>query len=294
MKIKSNKDAALKSGFILSALSLAVAGALGAQSAFAETGARQMEEILVSARRKTESLEDVPVAVSAFSADQIKDRGIETEADLQSSTPGLMIRVTNSSNQLNYSLRGQTVDSFSNSQPAVLAYINEVQTTGVSASSFFDMESIQVLKGPQGTLFGRNATGGAVLYQTKAPDDELGGYVKVGMGNFSNKEVEAAINVPLNDQWAARIAGLTHERDGWQKNLYNGDDLASIDTDNVRFSLSYTGDRLENKFSAYFGEHGGKTEGLRLTSAYMVGDTNPRTGVPVGDQLFATTAVPHF
>lgn len=285
-----------KPNFLLSAIAVAVCGVVGAQGVSAEVVSkkelRQLEEIMVTARRKSESLQDVPVAVSAFGAEQIKERGIETEADLQASTPGLMVRVTNSSNQLNYSLRGQTVDSFSNSQPAVLAYVNEVQTNGVSASSFFDMESIQVLKGPQGTLFGRNATGGAVLYQTKRPDQDFGGYVKVGLGNYGNQEVEAAINVPLTDTLAMRLSGLTRERDGWQKNLYNGDDLASIDTDNIRFSLSYTGDKLENHFSAYFGDHGGKTEGLRLSSAYNVGDTNPKTGVPVGDQLFATFLYP--
>lgn len=193
MDTKKTHQSLLKSGLLLSSLSVAISGIVGAQLAHAEEGEagakRSIDEVVVTARRKEESLQDVPIAVSAFGAEQIKQRGIDTEADLQVSTPGLQVRVTNSSNQLNYSLRGQTVDSFSNSQPAVLAYVNEVQTTGVSASSFFDMESIQVLKGPQGTLFGRNATGGAVLYQAKRPENEFGGYVTAGIGSFDARGV---------------------------------------------------------------------------------------------------------
>ena len=130
------------------------------------------------------------------------------------------------------------------------------------------------------------------MYQTKAPDDVFGAYVKAGVGSYSSKEIEGAINVPLGDQWAFRLAGLIRERDGWQDNLYNGDELASIDTKNARFSLSYRGDRLENQFVAYYGDHGGKTEGLKVRNAYNNGDTNPNTGVPVGDVLFATDLYP--
>ena len=262
----------------------------GAEAQGGASAERVLAEITVTARRRTESLQDVPLAVSSINAEQIRQRGIQSEADLQASVPGLMVRVTNSSNQLNYSLRGQTVDSFSNSQPAVLAYVNEVQAGGVTTSSFFDLESVQVLKGPQGTLFGRNATGGAVLYQTKAPTDQFGGYFRAGAGNFSNLQFEGALNVPLSDAWAMRIAGLIRERDGWQKNLYNGDDLASIDTTNFRFSLGYTGDSVENQFVAYVGDHGGKTEGLRVRNAYtclmtgggvcLQGESNPNK--PVG------------
>lgn len=262
-----------------------------------------VEEVLVTARRRSESLQDVPIAVSSLNSEQIRQRGIQTEADLQASVPGLMVRVTNSSNQLNYALRGQTVDSFSNSQPAVLAYVNEVQAGGITTSSFFDLESVQVVKGPQGTLFGRNATGGAVLYQTKTPTSEFGGYLRGGLGNYSNQQLEGAINVPLSDTWAVRVAGLLRERDGWQKNLYNGDDLASIDTENVRLSIGYTGDKLQNQFAAYYGDHGGKTEGLRVRNAYtclvagggvcLQGEPNPNNpSVDVGDLLFATELYP--
>ena len=290
----------------LLSMAMAIAGISGVppMAAAQDERAINLEEVIVTARRKTESLEDVPVAVTAFGPQQIQERGIRTEADLQVSTPGLMVRVTNSSNQINYSLRGQTVDSFSNSQPAVLAYVNEVQTGGVTGNFFFDLQSIQVLKGPQGTLFGRNATGGAILYQTRLPEQEFGGYVKVGAGSFSNQDIEGAVNVPLGESWAFRLAGMTRERDGWQDNLYNGDELASIDTDNIRFSLAFNGERLQNQFMAYYAEHGGKTEGLRVRNAYncleaspeglcLRGEPNPNNpSVDVGDLLFATVLYP--
>ena len=262
------------------AIAIGVASAFSNADASAEEAAsegslRAIEEVVVSARRREESLQDVPVAMSAFGSDQINERGIETEADLQMNTPGLMVRATNSSNQLSYSLRGQSIDAFSYSAPAVLAYVNEVQAGGVSASSFFDLASIQVLKGPQGTLFGRNATGGAVLYATQAPESEFGGYVKVGVGSYSDKSLEGAVNVPITDTLFARVAGLFRTRDGWQTNLYNGDKLAEVDTDNLRLSLLYTENRIENSFVAYVAKHGGRPEGLRAQYGYLPNTPRP-------------------
>ena len=166
-----------------------------------------VEEIVVTARRREEKLSDVPIAVEAFGSQAISDRGILTEADLQSATAGLTVRQTGSSNQTNFSLRGQSIDAFSFASPAVLIYFNEFNTQGSSASSFFDLESIQVVKGPQGTLFGRNATGGAVLYQSTAPKmGVVEGYGEVAYGNYNDRRIEGALNLPLSDFGAFRLA----------------------------------------------------------------------------------------
>ena len=101
-----------------------------------------------------------PVAISAVSADSLARQAIVTESDLQNSVPGLSVKASQGSNQLNYSLRGQTVDAFTSSRPSVLPYVNEVQVGGSGSTAFYDLQSVQVLKGPQGTLFGRNSTGG--------------------------------------------------------------------------------------------------------------------------------------
>src|SRR4051794_19189573 len=115
-------------------------------------------EIIVTARRVEESLQRVPAAITAFGAQELLERGIRTDSDLQLNTPGLTIRQTQGNNSLTYSIRGQTADTFSGTPSAVIAYLNEVPLTISSASSFYDLANVQVLKGPQGTLFGRNAT----------------------------------------------------------------------------------------------------------------------------------------
>ena len=198
-----------------------------------------MEEIIVTAQRRSESLERTPVAISAISADSLARQAIVTESDLQNSVPGLSVKASQGSNQLNYSLRGQTVDAFTSSRPSVLPYVNEVQVGGSGSTAFYDLQSVQVLKGPQGTLFGRNSTGGAVLFTTAKPTNEFGGYASVRGGNYSHVQVEAAVNAPIiDDKVLLRVAGFFQRRDGFQENLVNGQTLGDVRKENVRVSLT--------------------------------------------------------
>ena len=188
------------------------------------------EPIVVTARRRDENLERVPSVIVVLSADELQKRAIFSEADLQRSVPGLTIRETQNSNSINYSIRGQTVDDFSSSQPGVLAYVNDVQITSLSASSFFDLQSIQVLKGPQGTLFGRNTTGGAVLFTTAKPGNSFSGNLTARFGNYSRKEVEGYVNVPvINDKLMVRFSGKYAKSDGYEQNLTTGGDVGRAD-----------------------------------------------------------------
>ena len=260
-------------------------------------------DIVVTARRTEEKLRDVPVAVTAFSAKSLEERGITSETDLQTSTPGLLVRETTSSNQLNYAIRGQSVDAFSYSTPAVVAYFNEVQTFNNSSTAFFDLQGIQVLKGPQGTLFGRNATGGAVLYQAAKPTDDFGGYIKAGYGNYSDREVQGAINLPLGNGIDLRIAGSSQNRDGFQHNLLTGAYLNSIDANVGRVSLLIkpAGSGFENVTVVQYGDYGGNSAGLKLSNFYPVGTPGVATTMaglypanfvstnPAVDALFAGT-----
>jgi iron complex outermembrane receptor protein len=148
--------------WIASAAYLIPTPALGDTSA-AAGGPTEMQSIVVTARRTIERLQDVPVAVTAIAPEALTEQRIDSQVDLQFATPGLTVRQTGSSDQLNYAIRGQSIDAFSFASPAVVAYFNEVQVGGGAATSLFDLASIQVLKGPQGTLFGRNATGGKSL-----------------------------------------------------------------------------------------------------------------------------------
>jgi iron complex outermembrane receptor protein len=213
-----------------------------APTAYAQEGASEdtSGEIIVTARRREESLSKVPIAISAISAADINDRAIRNENDLQSAVPGLIIRQNGGANSFNYSIRGQSVDTFTNSPPSVLPYINEVQIVTLSASTFYDMGGIQVLKGPQGTLFGRNATGGAVLYSTAKPTDEFGGYIQGRYGNHNARNVQGAVNLPLGDIGALRIAGSITGGGAFVRDYFTGERYGDLDQKSIRASLKLT------------------------------------------------------
>lgn len=179
-------------------------------------------EIIVTAQRREESLQRTPVSVSVLSSEALVDRAVTTQSDLQIAIPGLTVRASADANQLNYAIRGQSLDAFSATRPGVLPYFNEVQVAGPGgASSFYDLASIQVLKGPQGTLFGRNATGGAVLFTTARPTNEFGGYALGRAGNYGAIHLEGALNFPLvDDKVLLRVAGVHQYRRGFQRNLH--------------------------------------------------------------------------
>ena len=198
------------------------------------------EEIIVTAQRRSETLERTPVAVSVLSGNALQRQAIATEADLQIATPGLTIRAGQNSNQLNYALRGQSLDAFSDTRPGVLPYFNEIQLDGVGggSSAFYDLQSVQVLKGPQGTLFGRNSTGGAVLFTSTKPARKFGGYVSGRLGNYKLRQIEGALNLPIvSDKVIARVAGFYEKRDGYQLNLFNNKRIGNVDRFGLRGSL---------------------------------------------------------
>ncbi|MEG8019606.1 TonB-dependent receptor plug domain-containing protein [Sphingomonas sp. LR55] len=222
-----------------------------------DTGA----EIIVTAQRRSETLERTPVAISVVSADTLVERAITTETDLQSAVPGLTVKTGQNENQLNFSLRGQSVDPFSSSRPSVLPYFNEVQVGGVGGTALYDLSSVQVLKGPQGTLFGRNSTGGAVLYTSQKPTVDFGGYLVARVGNFSARQLEGALNVPLvSDVALLRVAGQFQRRDGFQRNLYRDERLGEIRRENVRVSLTLKpSSQLSNDLVVDYGHSNGNS-----------------------------------
>ena len=237
-----------------------------AQAPVGTTSASGLEEIIVTAQRRDESLSKSPVAVAVLSSDVLAKAQIVSEQDLRSAVPGLSIRTGLGSNQLNYSLRGQSRDAYSGTRPGVLPYLNEVQIGGAGgATAFYDLQSVQVLKGPQGTLFGRSATGGAVLFTTARPTESLSGYVSLLGGDFSSRKLEGAISGPLGGGGTlARVAGFFQERDGFQRNLYNGGTEGDFKRSGGRVSLTTRfGDRVRNELVYdYYKADGGSTIGI--------------------------------
>ncbi|GGZ04053.1 hypothetical protein GCM10011614_18800 [Novosphingobium colocasiae] len=237
-------------------------------------------EIIVTAQRKSETLEKTPVAVSVVSSKALAEQAVTSERDLQFAAPGLTVRASQSDNQLNFSLRGQTVDVYTSSLPSVLPYVNEVQVGGAGSTAFYDLQSVQVLKGPQGTLFGRNATGGAVLFTTAKPTDQFEGYARARYGRFDDVQLEGAINVPLAPDVALlRVAGVYRTRDGLQKNLFYGNRLGEIDRQGVRASLTlFPNGPFKNELMVDYYHAGGSS--MTPVVSYVVPVANNVPGNP--------------
>jgi iron complex outermembrane recepter protein len=248
---------------------MAIPALTAAQFGYAQTGSTNstaaepangvsLDEVVVTARRRSESADRVPISITAFDSQQLREHQIHTEADLQSAVPGLSVETSAVSTEFNFSLRGQSVDTFTGSSPAVLVYVNDVEANAGGPSSLFDLSSIQVLKGPQGTLFGRNTTGGAVLYTTTAPDDKLSGYVTERFGNFDLTETIGAINLPVSDRAEFRLAGDVYHRGGYQRDVATAQTFGSVDRQTGRVTALLTPvEGLKNQTVAEFGNaHG--------------------------------------
>ncbi|WP_169805653.1 TonB-dependent receptor [Novosphingobium rosa] len=242
-------------------------------------------DIVVTARRKEESLQSVPVAVVAFGQETIANRQIKSEGDLQRVVPGLTIRETEGSNQVAYSIRGQTIDAFTGSALAVVPYVNEVQANGNAASNFYDLESIQALKGPQGTLFGRNSTGGAVLFATAKPVNKNTGSMDLSYGNYNYVDAKAMANLVLiNDKLLLRVAGNYSYRDGYQKNVFNSGNnlnprLGILNRGSGRVSLlARPTDSITNTTVFEYTQTGGNSTSVVPWSVNAPGSVDPYTG----------------
>ncbi len=269
----------------IAALSIGVAPAWAQDANPSASAPADSGEILVTARRREESIQDVPVAVVAFGQQALEDRQIRAEADLQRSVPGLTIRETEGSNQIAYSIRGQTIDAFTGSFLAVVPYVNEVQANGAGGSNFYDLQSIQVLKGPQGTLFGRNSTGGAVLIATGQPTNEIGGKFSLSYGNFNAVDFKGMINLPIiDDKVLLRIAGNMARRDGYQKNIFPGmqKHLGKQKKDSIRGTLTIKpSDSITNTTMVEYTATGGNSTAVVPWSVYSPGEVDQVTGLPL-------------
>jgi|UniRef100_UPI0035CAE094 iron complex outermembrane receptor protein len=242
-----------------------------------QAAATQAGDIIVTATRREESLSKVPLSITALTADTLRDRVVTKEQDLASLVPGLVVKNGQNQNQLSFTLRGQTLDPFSGASPAVLTYLNEVPFGGGnSATSFYDFSSVQVLKGPQGTLFGRNATGGAVLYTSTLPGKDFGGYLTVRGGMRNSVQVQGAIDIPLvSDVLTVRIAGDFQRQDGYVRNRLAGGTLGNVDNKSGRATIVFQPrNDIKNVTVFQYSKFGGNEAASQLYSYYKLGATN--------------------
>jgi len=196
-------------------------------------------EIVVTARRVEESLQATPVSITAISGEEIAKAGIEDTADLMIKTPGVYLGGSGGRENSVFQIRGMAKARSGFNSPAVVSYFADVpQPTFGSSVATYDLGSVQVLKGPQGTLFGRNTIGGAVLFYPAAPTYNVEGYVQASYGRYNNASLEGAVSVPIvDDAVALRVAGRIETHDGYTKNLLNGDRFDDTDSRAARASL---------------------------------------------------------
>ena len=207
--------------------------------------ASEAGEVIVTARRVEERLEDVPISITVFNQQQLSNRNIVTPDDLAIYTPSLSTNGVTGRDNTSYSIRGftQQIDT----SPSVAVYFADVvaprsggtvpQGDGAGPGSFYDLQNVQVLKGPQGTLFGRNTTGGAVLLVPQKPTGKLEGFVEGLYGSYDWRGLQGAVNVPINDNLRVRLAFDNQSRDGLTKNIGLGPDLDNRNYNAVRGSI---------------------------------------------------------
>lgn len=208
--------------------------------------AGQLEVITVNARRRKESMQETPIAVSAFSAKELERRGIESTQDLDRVTPSLQFATSGQLSGNNSAavvfIRGVgQLDPTSSVDPGVGIYVDDVymgRSTG-GAMDFKDIASVEVLRGPQGTLFGRNTIGGAVLVRSADPSEDFGGKARVRIGDDNLTEAFVAVDLPINDELLSRFSAGMRKRDGYVTREFDGQDLGNDNTYTLIGTLQY-------------------------------------------------------
>jgi outer membrane receptor protein involved in Fe transport len=202
----------------------------------------ELEEVVVTAQGREEKMLEVPITMSSLSGEFLEQTNTTNLPDLSNFVPGLNIRVQ-TPHRPTFVIRGLTSDEVSpTAQPRVSTYFNNapISRASMAKSNLFDMERVEVVRGPQGTLFGRGAQIGGINFITRKPVSNLEGYVGAGIGNFGMKEIEGVINAPIIENKLMIRAGGSHTyRDGYVENLSGGKNLGSENSTDLRFSLRY-------------------------------------------------------
>jgi iron complex outermembrane receptor protein len=209
----------------------------------------QLEEVVVTAQKKAESQQDVPVSISAFTGESLSDFQAMDLSSLSGAAPNVQIsHFGNTPHGAVFNIRGMGViepDPYAGQTVTTVVDGVPLYFNMMSLLDLYDIERIEVLRGPQGTLFGANTTGGVVNVVTRQPTGEFGGDVKLVMGNWNRTDIMGSINLPINDNWSAKITGQKHTRDGFYTNVVDGSTMGDRDFAAVRGYLKYQNDRFD-------------------------------------------------
>ena len=207
----------------------------------AQEGTLEIEEIVVTVTKKSESTQDLALSIIAFDSDDVEARQIKDIQSLSQNIPGFVHSKAIGSGA-SYSMRGY--GSFGVGAATTSSYVtasngHSIGNATLSDMGFFDVDRLEVLKGPQGTLYGQNAVGGVINFVTTRPSTEPGGYVKVKLGDYDLTEVKAAANLPLSESINSRIAVASFVRDGWVENINSGNIVDGRNQLAMRLSLDW-------------------------------------------------------
>ncbi|GLT00363.1 TonB-dependent receptor [Sphingobium jiangsuense] len=241
MSVSSGMTMMLTGGLLASTALSGPAWAQGGANANANIG---LEDIVVTAQRREDNLQRTPIAITALSPAELETRNIQSARDLMQVTPGLQVNTQtagNSGGSATYFLRGMGQQRSANgTSPAVGIYVDDFYYPSLHGSVFaiLDLQQVEVLRGPQGTLFGRNTIGGAIRYTTKKPDfKETTGYVQGTVGSYDRFDLTGSLNVALSDKVAIRMTGGRLRTDGYVHQQNGGKDAGATKTDLVRGQL---------------------------------------------------------
>ena len=247
----------------------------------------QLEEVLVTAERREASVQDVPIAVSAYSEEMIERLQIDDTLDLINVVPNLFGGNNTGLGTANmYYLRAQGNDeSISTFDPPVGTYVDDVYITrqNVNNVALFDVERIEVLRGPQGTLYGRNTTGGAISVVMKKPSDTMQGYVEAGAGNWGKTMVRGSIDLPLSENVLTKFSAYYVDTDGYLENRTDGKDYNEADLTGIRAALRWL---ISDSMTWDIAVDGGKSEVANI-HGFLDGDDRYSlsvlgSGLPMG------------
>jgi len=201
--------------------------------AASDDDAYQLQGVMVTARRRDEALQDVPIAVTALDAAELQSRGAEDISALGAAMPNLTIyRARAFNGTVTAYIRGVGQnDPVWGVEPGVAIYLDDVYLARPQGAllDILDIERVEVLRGPQGTLYGKNSIGGAIKVVTRPLDDTFSGSVAFAAGDYSRRDAKAIVNIPLGDQWRIRVALGSFNRDGFGENLLTGADVSARD-----------------------------------------------------------------
>jgi len=261
-------------------LSAVSAGALlaaggAAQSAAQTPSSVQLDELVVTAQRRSENIQDVPITIQAFSAEKLRDLGVKSTADIAQFTPNVSIALpAGAGNQPIITIRGIGLNDYNtNNAGPNGVYLDEVYLSSPSTQTFqtFDLERVEVLKGPQGTLYGRNTSGGAINLVSAQPTDSFAARAHAEYGSFNTFNLEGAVSGPIAPDLSGRLAATWTRSDGWAHNLLTGKDengqnavglrgqLLWRPTDTLKIRLGVNGGYVDNRPTQY--RHFGALDG---------------------------------